>query len=268
LVVPKTYPSVGHCIYCGALVADKRDPSAKFGDEHIIPLAFGGCLLLREASCRDCEKITSGIETHCIEQMVRNTREHLGLHARRHKRSRRHLPVNIVHDTHEETLRVPLPEHPALLMMFDFDPPGLFLDTPITEGPFVGRWVARSITADLRKRLDRIGRTVNFVQRDGFIAAIFGRMLAKIAHSYAIAELGIGGFKPLLNDLILERPPLHEAQFVGGCLIPEPPTTERYEIGLKISYRLDGRGFWVVRVRLFADLDMPVYYVVAGEPLG
>jgi Carbohydrate-binding module 48 (Isoamylase N-terminal domain) len=61
---------------------------AKLGDEHIIPLAFGGNLLLPEASCRACEKITSRIETHCIEQMVRDTREHLGLTARRHRRAR------------------------------------------------------------------------------------------------------------------------------------------------------------------------------------
>src|SRR5271165_2543948 len=71
MTIPRKYEPIGRCIYCGAKRYTSNDPLAKLGDEHIIPLAFGGNLLLPEASCRACEKITSRIGTHCIEQMVR-----------------------------------------------------------------------------------------------------------------------------------------------------------------------------------------------------
>ena len=268
MVASKRYPPVKQCIYCGTLTADKLNPSARFGDEHIIPLAFGGNLELPEASCRGCEKITSKSETHSIENMLRNTREHFGLHARRHKRSRTKLPIDIYHnDTHSETRLVPLSDHPAILYMFTFDPPGLIVDIPEPDGAFTGRMTYRSMVSDLGTRLDRVGGRVNFVRRGGFSASIFGHMLAKIAHSYAVAELGMDGFKPILNNLMLGLPTLHMAQFVGGGFLPEPKSTELHEISIKLSHRLDGRGFWVVRTRLFADLDMPAYYVVAGEPV-
>jgi hypothetical protein len=268
MVAPRKYLPIKRCIYCGTCVADKRDATARFGDEHIIPLAFGGNLELPEASCRDCERITSKSETHCIENMLRNTREHFGLRARRHKRSRIKLPIDIRHDdTYTETRLVPLSEHPAVLYMFAFDPPGLILDIPEPKGAFSGRMAFRPMMSDLRARVDKLGGNVNFVRRGGFGAPIFGHMLAKIAHSYAVAELGIDSFKPILNNLIRGLPTLHMAQFVGGSFLPEPKSADLHEIGIKLSYRLDGRGFWVVRVRLFADLDMPAYYVVAGYPL-
>jgi hypothetical protein len=200
--------------------------------------------------------------------MVRDTREHLGLHARRHKRSRSHLPVNIDYGTHQGTKRVPISEHPAALFMFSFAPPGLLLDVPPpAESSLSGRVVMHPMSVDLFERADRLGGKVNLVRRGGFDALIFGRMVAKIAHSYAVAELGISGFRFLLPDLILGNPTIHAAQLIGGGLLPEPAGPDRHEISLKRRLRLDGREFWVTRIRLFADLDMPPHYIVAGEPI-
>jgi len=56
----------------------------------------------------------------------------------------------------------------------------------------------------------------------------FLRKLAKIAHGYAIAELGYGTFKDLL-DLILGRTP-NSPYLVGGSLVPDPPRTAMYEL--------------------------------------
>jgi hypothetical protein len=268
LVAPKTYQPAGICIYCLCKQYDSNRPKARLADEHIIPLAFGGQLLLPEASCSKCERITSRIETHCIEQMVRDTREHLGLHARSHKRSRSHLPVSIDYGTHQETKRVPISEHPAALIMFSFAPPGLLLDMPPPAEPFSGgRVVIHPMSADLFARADRLGGKVNLVRRGGFNALMFGRMLAKIAHAYAVAELGTSGFRFLLTDLILGNPTVHAAQLIGGGFLPEPAGTDRHEITIKRTPRLDGREFWVVRIRLFTDLDMPPHYIVAGEPI-
>jgi hypothetical protein len=267
MTIPKKYLPVGRCIYCGARRYSATNPAARFGDEHIIPLAFGGNLLLPEASCQECEAITSGLETHCIEQMVRNTREHLGLIARRHKRNRKHLPVSVRRGAESEVINVPVDQHPAALIMFSFDPPRLLFDEPDPEGSFVGRVVIKPLSVDLGVRADRIGGKVELVRRGGFDATIFARMIAKIAHAYAVAELKLNGFRPILADFIRSIPARHASQYVGGEWgTPEPAGCDRHEIRIDRWSGLS-RDYHVVRLRLFSDQDMPTYLVVVGEPL-
>lgn len=266
MTAAKRYPAVKQCIYCDAKEYRPDDKLAKLGDEHIIPAAFEGNLELPEASCQKCEKITSGVETHCIEQMVRDTREHLGLRARRHTRNRKTLPVSVDRGSGAETVRVPLSKHPAALFMFSFDPPRLLLGLPDAEGGFAGRVAMRPMAADLGSRADRLGGKVNLIRRGGFDAPTFGRMLAKIAHSFAVAELGLGAFRPLLKEVILGDAARHLSQLVGGTFAPEPPGIERNEISIGLWSGVH-QDFHVVRLRLFADLDMPTYLIIAGEPL-
>src|SRR3712207_8495388 len=51
------YPPVGRCIYCDA---ERYAPDSARGlaEEHIIPYGLNGDLVLPEASCRRCERIT------------------------------------------------------------------------------------------------------------------------------------------------------------------------------------------------------------------
>jgi hypothetical protein len=88
-------------------------------------------------------------------------------------------------------------------------------------------------------------------------------MLAKISHSYAAARLGLNGFTPLLLDHILrtEGYPWH---FVGGRDGDVPTSNALHEIGHE-EYEAKGRRYLLVRVRLFAHLGAPDYFVVTGE---
>lgn len=266
MMIPKTYPAVGCCIYCGTLAYSSGEPSKRLGDEHIIPLAFGGSLLLPEASCQRCEAVTSAIETHCIEQMIRDNREHLGLKARRHRKDRKHLPVTVDRGWGNETLRVSSDQHPGLLRAFAFEPPRLIFGERDADGDFAGKLALKPLVPDIRARIDQIGGTVQFVRRGEFSALTYGRMLAKIAHSYAVAELGPRKFKPMLLDLILGRYGLHPSQLVGGewgSHEPDTPGSELHEITVKLFSGL--RDYYVVQIRLFSKLDMPRYLVVVGE---
>jgi hypothetical protein len=53
-------------------------------------------------------------------------------------------------------------------------------------------------------------------------------MLAKIAHSYAVAELGIDGFKPFLNKIILGANIHHLSHYVGGTRVIPPASKDAY----------------------------------------
>ena len=61
------YVPVGQCIYCGIL--DVPQGMKRFHDEHIVPLALNGALILLEASCRQCERIINmQIENRLAEE--------------------------------------------------------------------------------------------------------------------------------------------------------------------------------------------------------
>jgi hypothetical protein len=74
---------------------------------------------------------------------------------------------------------------------------------------------AESLLLEYPGIIDPAGHTLGI---EGFTMPIhlhpFSRMLAKIAHGYAIAELGYGTFEELLPDFILGRMPnsRHEAE--------------------------------------------------------
>jgi hypothetical protein len=89
---------------------------------------------------------------------------------------------------------------------------------------------------------------------------------AKIAHSFAVAELGLGNFTPMLNPVILGEP-ADARLFVGGFrnILPASDTCLhwiRYEF-----VERNGERFIAVRFRLFSYIDeSPEYLVLAGRP--
>ncbi|MBL7153129.1 MAG: hypothetical protein ISS79_05395 [Phycisphaerae bacterium] len=90
----------------------------------------------------------------------------------------------------------------------------------------------------------------------------FCQMLAKIAFSFAVGELGFEGFKPLLLPHIL-RKELHDADNFIGCLDEtEKATKNLHEISV---VDMGNKKLVVVRIRLLAKIETPTYYVVAGK---
>jgi hypothetical protein len=97
----------------------------------------------------------------------------------------------------------------------------------------------------------------------------FSRALAKIAHAFAVARLGLNGFTPLLLDLIHARVIANAPELVGSDSDTPPPATGiMHELSL-----VPHEKFTVVRIRLFASSSingqhaMPIYLVVVGTKL-
>jgi HNH endonuclease len=103
---PKVYPSVGRCIYCGAVNSDLRR-------EHIIPFGLGGNLVLPRASCRACEALTGKIEQACLRGILGHFRIRHGFPTRRKKERPSTLPVQLVSANGDITIQqVPIKEYP------------------------------------------------------------------------------------------------------------------------------------------------------------
>ena len=69
---------IGKCIYCGAI-------NGKLSAEHAIPYGLSGNLVLHDASCGDCARITSAFEMHCLRGLLAKARARLNLKSRRPK---------------------------------------------------------------------------------------------------------------------------------------------------------------------------------------
>jgi hypothetical protein len=212
---PIVYAPVGRCIYCSA------DGSAGLGDEHIIPYSLNGTQILPQASCRECERITSYLEGFVSRSVFYQLRTAANM------RTRRQLPTEfpvilVFDDGREEEIMVPADVHPATLVLPKFHQPDLlsgrrpdgnFRFTPVT-------WMRPSAAFDefVKQRGAKDGRVAARINPQQF-----SRVMAKIAHSYAVARLGLRGFKPLLLDLILGRDFQRAPELVGGDPQTPPP---------------------------------------------
>jgi hypothetical protein len=93
----------------------------------------------------------------------------------------------------------------------------------------------------------------------------FTRMLAKIGHAYAVAELGLENFRPLVTEFIRG-----EAEdfwrYIGTDVVAPRRAPSSEPIDLRLGHRRTASGTWLVAgIRIFADFGTPKYHVVVGE---
>jgi hypothetical protein len=87
-------------------------------------------------------------------------------------------------------------------------------------------------------------------------------MLAKIAHSYAVATAG-EPFTPLLTHIVRGQNPYCLPYYIGCQITTDDRPRDLHEVSV-IRGDLGAGGYLVVRVRLFATFNTPAYLVVAG----
>jgi hypothetical protein len=150
--------------------------------------------------------------------------------------------------------------HPATLLMATLQTPDILTGRPPIDGiRVIDGWYAIDTAARLTLPPGAKG-----LQFDNFVPFKFGLMLAKIAHAYAAAVIGLDKLEPLLPDIVLGRSKALSA-FVGGeYAIPaaEPNTLHRLN---ERRVSLNDRHYAVVDVRLFANLGAPKYQIVVGK---
>lgn len=262
----KTYVPQDVCIYCG---------QPPVGDEHIVPRGLGGGMVLPKASCRNCERTTSRFEKIGMEGFFRFARHHMGVRGAREPRARRkRLPVWIERNDRSEFGKLEVADHPLLIMLYAFNAPDILLGLPppTSDRPRDGRWWFYR-DQNFAQKLARFGAK-SFAVTGKANMGCFMQMIAKIGHSFAVAELGLEKFQPLLPSVILGTPDETMRHLIGGSVDPVPPTSALHEVSLlkktvvTKTARLDRvEEFWVARIRLFAKLGAPVYFAVVGRPL-
>jgi hypothetical protein len=256
------------CIYCNA------PPPLTL--EHIIPEGLGGALIIPNASCDACSKETHAFEGHAMNVM-KAVRRQLGFPQKRRgakdRLRRKEERFVLMLDKHK--VKVPIEEFPALLMSLVFPFPGILLGQKTPEDkPLSGGVYSAELMEGFGEKLNRL--RAKYRADSVSIVGIepsgrgddddYGRMLAKIAHAYAAAELGCGNFHPLLLHTIGGLKPYCLSYFIGSGVGKIPPGDDLHEIAIDESVP-GAEPYVVVKLRLFANRDTPTHYIVAGRRL-
>ena len=251
------YPPVGKCIYCTSDGA-----GAGFRSEHIIPGGLGGRLVLPAASCHECEKETSALEGRVLGLFFGDARAHFGV--RREQESKRKwpatLPVPIVDENgNATTIEVPMDDHPNILWVVKLAPPRIFSDTQPEES-FRDAFADGVGDRDLMRRIKKIGPNKRIGLTGGSIHIDeFGRFLAKIVHSFAVAEKGIGNFNPFLSNAILNKRPMYLGYYIGRSSTASVQNPDVHEISMRKA-EVRGRQLWIVRIHVCGHRDRPSHH--------
>lgn len=219
------YPSVGACIYCGAT-------SGRLTEEHIIPKGLGGTLVLPEASCDTCAKITSLFELHVMRGFMDRGRQAMGIKGRKqHKRPKETALDQTFIQLDESLFKQEVPVDQAIRVMHlpVLPLPG-FLD-PLHPPRPDAEQVDIVAVDTIQFRTDqfqaiRPHSAVGVQIKDRMAIWDFVRLLAKIAHGYQVATRGMFPLEesPLVPIILGTR---RDARNWIGCIAEHPLPSDR-----------------------------------------
>jgi hypothetical protein len=186
------------------------------------------------------------------------------------KRPPRSAPLQVQINGRKETKSIPIERYPALIVTLLFDKPDILFDVEPIEEELTGGVALGNLPTHgefLKEHLDQ--GAVSFEPlRKAATSRHLGRMLAKIGHSFAVAELGLNAFNSFLQPIILGTDVRYLPHYVGGTRTIPSSSENIYEINLNIIRSKLNRQYYMVSIRLLADVQgMPEYWVVVGKPL-
>lgn len=257
------YKPANVCIYC-----DRSD--VDLTDEHIVPYGLGGNLILPKSSCKSCARVTGAeVEQICLRKTLIESRVKYNLPTRNKKDRPTTFRISIGEPPHQWSKDLPIDELPLrcwALPTYNF--PGLLLQISPNEckRPHIHCEVSAADMSSLLRHgygIHPVGLTLAQTS-----ISHFGRMLGKIAHAFAYAEIGPKKFRPCLQGLILQGHPRQEF-WIGEDLneLREPDDT-LYDLRLCEYLCRNGARFLAVRVRLLGFLGTPNYLVAVGSYIG
>jgi hypothetical protein len=250
-----------------------KDRKTALTAEHIIPESLGGALVIENASCAACADETHAFEGHACN-VFRALRRQMGFPQKRRgaKERQNRKAERFILMLDNNRVKVPVEEFPALLMSLVFPFPGILLGQKPEDRPLTGGVYSAELVEGFGEKLNRIRAKyrANSVGIMGIEPSArgeqddYGRMLAKIGHCYAAAELGCGAFHPFLVHIIRGIKPYYLPYFIGSGIGKEPPANDLHHIEID-NTGVGGGSLVVVKIRLFANRDTPTHYVVVGK---
>jgi hypothetical protein len=254
----KVYPPVGRCIYCFATDCD-------LGDEHIIPQALGGNIVLRDACCPTCERIIGagleGILMHKTKGIFAAMRLRMDYKSKRPKDRPLSLPYTIISkDGVRKIVDVPAKMVPRHWTTYT---------TLTSPGVIIGRLPDAEANINVFEqylendfaKIASQGESVQF--QTAIRARDFARFIAKIAHAITVAAYGLDAFEAWLPNFILNKDSCAFHYYVSGHENKSVDTKGDHSVSLG-TWESDGLRI-AATVRLFCRYATPSYMVAVGK---
>lgn len=250
----------GACIYCGT-----RD--GRLTDEHVVPKGLGGTLVLPQASCDDCARLTSQFEMRVLRGFLDRGRRALGIKGRKgHKRTVADtLPQTFIQpDESTREVEAPWDDGVKVMHLPVFVLPA-FLDPKRPMDPSVSQLDIMALDT-LHFGLGQ-GELVREYQAQGMRFEdrmdvwAFVRMLAKIAHSYHVAVHGLFPLEqsPLVPIILGRRS--DALNWIGNTSADPLPSGGQalHLLHHAVLESDNGSQAWAARIKLFAHGATPTY---------
>jgi len=162
-----------------------------------------------------------------------------------------------------QTVKIPVADNPLGLLLPTFDPPRLFSGLPATVPSNVGHW--RYGPADEKTQtalMAKLGAKAAYTDLD---PPLFARLIAKIGHAFAAAEVGIENFDPIATDFILGKTGDWDYLVGGGASIVPISTANELHSVLLENRDVGNITYLTANVRLFSRFGAPSYNVALGR---
>jgi hypothetical protein len=166
---------------------------------------------------------------------------------------------------HLRTERTPTDKAPLSCTLWHFELPGIVQGIEPKPGMISGQVWAVSVKEEAHSYPDGTAIRIGRIE-----PGLYARVLAKIAHGYAVAEVGIDGFHHALPSLILGKSD-DFCHLVGSKPDIPPENTAGPIFDLAWSIIFIGKGpfskkpYLAIEVRLFPFFKSPEYQIIAGE---
>lgn len=218
-------------------------------------------MVLPQASCPDCCKITHAFEGACAGAMMLPLRARMNIQTRKP----RQRPSTFAIPIHSQDGTQRIASFQANMVPFccigiDLDPP-TFVTGEQPTGRVKGELFARTTLDDWSGYLKPDEAAM--IGKIGIEP--FCRLIAKIGHAHVMAALVAEDIHPPIEDLFL--PPIILGQsnqfqhYVGGDADPLDAPNALHQLRFN-RYELNDRKILVSTIRLFALFGMPRYHVI------
>ena len=250
------YPVAGQCIYCGS--------TSDLSDEHIIPYSFGEHATVKSASCILHAEMTSTLEAGVAQYAYGNYRDGEGIQTRRPKKraAREKQGINLLAINYNDTLTIindSVSNMPRNVIFSHWPEPEGISGAPLSIGG-----IATTLEAKVDAERTQLLLTKHGVKTIIFHASYkpdtFARVLAKIAHTYACAMLGVGNFLPTLLPIIFGTS-YYQKLYIGGYEPPKP--LEERPLFIEEHPITEGT-YIMVNISLTKFPFSPRYQIIAG----
>lgn len=249
------FESLEKCMYCGLSGTD-----VNLTDEHIVPFCLGGVDILPKSSCKKCQGIINGFETKAARfygtvRLVENVQS----------RNPQKLPKTFSLLSNRGQIQISKQHMWGITTHIKLKPP-----TVISGAENAEKWVGselkvtnyRAPNFHLLNKIYGINELQYVTPSPNF--ENISRLVAKIAHSYAIAIYGIDTFEIFLTKFILSDELDEIEKFVGSYEQEREPVNRNYEIYDELIKR-DNHYLISVSVRLFAYTGGPDFQIIVGK---